>query len=63
MVDGIVKTALRVPIDLHRRIHVEAKKSGRTFNAEIVFGMMSRYDMQPEQKNAPEVPASGASDQ
>lgn len=35
MAQDVVKTALRVPVDLHKRIHTEAKKSGRTFNAEV----------------------------
>jgi hypothetical protein len=43
MAQDVVKTALRVPVDLHKRIHTEAKKSGRTFNAEVVHGMAERY--------------------
>lgn len=39
----IVKTALRVPTGPHQRIHEEVKHSGRTFNAEVVFGMAQRY--------------------
>ncbi len=33
--DDYIRTALRVPPDLHKRIHAAAAESGRTFNAEI----------------------------
>lgn len=31
-----VKTALRLPRDLHADVHVEAKRQDRTFNGQIV---------------------------
>lgn len=34
--DDYIRTALRVPPDLHSRIHDAAKSNNRTFNAEIV---------------------------
>lgn len=40
----VVKTALRVPVALHQRIHEEAKKGERTFNAEIIFRLAGAYD-------------------
>lgn len=30
------KTALRLPRDLHRDVHAEAKRQDRTFNSQIV---------------------------
>jgi hypothetical protein len=39
----VVKTALRVPVALHQRIHEEAKKGERTFNAEIIFRLAGAY--------------------
>lgn len=61
----IIKTALRVPVALHGRIHEEARRSGRTFNAEIVFGMAERYGVSlgEEKENAPEGESSEALDQ
>jgi hypothetical protein len=34
--DDFIRTALRVPPDLHAKIHEAAKGANRTFNAEIV---------------------------
>lgn len=31
-----VKTALRLPRDLHRDVHEDAKRNDRTFNSQIV---------------------------
>lgn len=31
-----VKTALRLPPELHAQLHASAKESGRTYNAEIL---------------------------
>lgn len=31
-----VKTALRLPPDLHRDVHEEAERQDRTFNAQVV---------------------------
>lgn len=32
----VVKTALRLPRDLHQQVHAEAKRQDRTFNGQIV---------------------------
>ena len=34
--DDYIRTALRVPPDLHAKIHEAARDAGRTFNAEIL---------------------------
>jgi hypothetical protein len=34
--DDYIRTALRVPPDLHARLHAAAERAGRTFNAEII---------------------------
>jgi len=34
--DGWVKTALRLPRDVHAGVHQEAKRQDRTFNGQIV---------------------------
>lgn len=34
--DNYIRTALRVPPDLHAKIHESAKQNNRTFNAELV---------------------------
>ncbi|WCM88813.1 Arc family DNA-binding protein [Acidovorax sp. NCPPB 3576] len=34
--DDYIRTALRVPPDLHKEIHEAADKAGRSFNAEII---------------------------
>lgn len=41
--DDFVRTALRVPPDLHAAIHEAAGKSGRTFNAEIVDRLQASF--------------------
>lgn len=38
-----VKTALRVPPDLHRALHEAAVESERTFNAEILHRLRSTF--------------------
>ncbi len=40
--DDFVRTALRVPPELHARVHDEARKSGRTFNAQLIH-MLGDY--------------------
>ncbi|MEJ5128186.1 hypothetical protein WH367_19255 [Comamonas sp. MYb21] len=35
--DDYIRTALRVPPDLHKVIHAAADKAGRSFNAQLVF--------------------------
>ena len=32
-----VKTALRLPPEMHAAVHASAQKSGRSYNAELVF--------------------------
>lgn len=49
---NMVKTALRVPVVLHQRIHEEARKNGRSFNAEIVFRMTVVYSATETEKEA-----------
>lgn len=41
--DDYIRTALRVPPDLHAQIHGAAKKNNRTFNAEIVARLQSTF--------------------
>ena len=48
----MVKTALRVPPALHQRIHEEAKKSERSFNAEILYQLAAVYGMGADKKEA-----------
>ncbi|MCR8961182.1 Arc family DNA-binding protein [Variovorax sp. S2] len=38
-----VKTALRLPPDLHASLHGSAKESERTFNAEILHRLRSSF--------------------
>ena len=42
--DDFVRTALRVPPDLHARIHKVASASNRTFNAEIVARLAASFE-------------------
>lgn len=35
--DDYIRTALRVPPDLHKEIHAAAEKAGRSFNAQLVY--------------------------
>jgi predicted DNA-binding protein len=41
-----VKTAIRLPPEVHKKLHAEAEASGRTFNAEMV----GRLSMSLEKK-------------
>lgn len=43
--DDYVRTALRVPPDLHARLHEAAKGSGRTFNAEILSRLEQSFEL------------------
>jgi len=38
-----VKTALRVPPDLHKALHEATKTTERTFNAEIIHRLKSTF--------------------
>jgi len=49
--DDFIRTALRVPPDLHARIHAAASVANRTFNAEIVNRLESSFNM-PTPANA-----------
>jgi len=42
--DNYIRTALRVPPDLHAHIHEAAKSSNRTFNAEIVARLARSFE-------------------
>lgn len=42
--DNFIRTALRVPPELHARIHDAAKESGRTFNAELVHRLERSFN-------------------
>lgn len=42
------KTALRLPRDMHTKVHEEAKRNDRTFNGQIVA--MLRQALQPKQE-------------
>ena len=35
--DDYIRTALRVPPDLHKEIHAAASKAGRSFNAQLLY--------------------------
>ena len=41
--DDYIRTALRVPPELHARIHESAKSNQRTFNAEIVARLEASF--------------------
>lgn len=41
--DDYIRTALRVPPDLHAQIHEAAKGNNRTFNAEIVARLQDSF--------------------
>lgn len=45
MSNEIQKTALRLPKGLHEAIHIAAKESGRTMNAEIVYRLQQSFDV------------------
>lgn len=42
--DDYIKTALRLPSDLHSRIQLAAEKSGRSMNSEIVERLARSID-------------------
>lgn len=41
--DDYIRTALRVPPELHARIHESARDTGRTFNAEILARLEASF--------------------
>lgn len=49
-----VKTALRVPPDLHKALHEATKTTERTFNAEILHRLKSTFNSSVATKGQPE---------
>lgn len=43
--DEYVKTALRLPKELHRKLHESAKENGRSYNSEIISRLETTYDV------------------
>jgi hypothetical protein len=41
--DNYIRTALRLPRDLHQRVQEDAERNGRTMNAEIIARLASDY--------------------
>jgi hypothetical protein len=48
--DDYIRTALRVPPDLHKRIHEESDKSGKSFNAEIIDRLQKSFEPHPAEE-------------
>ena len=46
--DEYIRTALRVPPELHRALHEAADKNGRSFNAEILGRLVESFGVPPE---------------
>lgn len=44
--DDFLKTALRIPRDLHEQIQSAAKATGRSMNAEIVARLQNTFEAQ-----------------
>lgn len=44
-----VKTALRLPRELHRDVHTEAKRQDRTFNGQIVATLRQNIPAKEQQ--------------
>lgn len=42
--DDYIRTALRLPPDLHAQIHASARKTGRTFNGELIERLAASYE-------------------
>jgi predicted DNA-binding protein len=51
MADEIQKTALRIPKELHQKIHELADKSGRSMNAEIVHRLGESVELTERLEN------------
>lgn len=45
---NFVKTALRLPPDLHAAVHEEAQRNGRSYNAELVERIQGSFDDQAD---------------
>lgn len=41
---GIIRTSLRLPADLYRRLSVAAKGNGRTMHKEIIMRLSSSFE-------------------
>jgi len=50
--EDYVKTALRVPPDVHQAVHAAAKTAERTFNAEIIHRLRSSFQPARQQPEA-----------
>lgn len=50
-----VKTALRLPRDLHADVHAEAKRQDRTFNGQIVATLRQGVPSSEESRKPQEV--------
>ncbi|SFU99329.1 Arc-like DNA binding domain-containing protein [Paenacidovorax caeni] len=48
--DDYIRTALRVPPDLHKDIHEAADKAGRSFNAELIERLSSTFEQESTNK-------------
>jgi hypothetical protein len=60
--EDFVKTALRLPRDLHAAIHEAAREGERGFNAEILFRLRQSFkSRRAEQPTAKEGQPSSAS--
>lgn len=46
--ENYVKTALRLPPELHASLHEAAEKSGRTYNAEIILRLQQTFEKAPK---------------
>lgn len=44
-----IKTALRVPSNLHCLVHKGAKENGRSFNAEVLYRLEKSYEKEKPQ--------------
>lgn len=45
--DLFIRTALRVPPNLHMELHAAAAAANRTFNAEIVARLQQSFNLDP----------------
>ena len=45
--DEYVRTALRLPPDLHNKVHQAADAAGRSFNAEIIARLAASFEGHP----------------
>ncbi len=50
--DDFIKTALRLPPNLHAQIHASARNSGRTFNAELISRLAGSYEQALDRRTA-----------